>query len=73
MFIIEDGKANIRSLKLGVSLGPRVVVLAGLKNADIVVVRGNERLRMPRMALEGELRDRALMIIAEAKMNHARI
>ncbi len=34
---------------------------------------GNERLRMPRMALEGELRDRALMIIAEAKMNHARI
>ena len=34
---------------------------------------GNERLRMPRMALEGEQRDRALMIIAEAKMNHARI
>ena len=45
VFIIEDGKANIRSLKLGVSVGPRVVVLAGLKNADIVVVRGNERLR----------------------------
>jgi dihydrodipicolinate synthase/N-acetylneuraminate lyase len=34
---------------------------------------GNERLRMPRMALEGEIRDRALMIIAEAKMNHAKI
>ena len=34
---------------------------------------GSERLRMPRIALEGEMRDRALMIIAEAKMKHAKL
>ena len=45
VFVVEDGEANIRPLKLGEAIGPRFVVLAGLKNADIVVIRGNERLR----------------------------
>ena len=45
VFVVEDGAVNIRPLKLGEAIGPRFVVLAGLKNGDIVVVRGNERLR----------------------------
>ena len=45
VFIVEDGTANIRPVKLGEAIGPRFVVLGGLKAGDTVVVRGNERLR----------------------------
>jgi RND family efflux transporter MFP subunit len=45
VFIVEDGAANVRPVKLGEGVGPRFVVLKGLKTGDIVVVRGNERLR----------------------------
>ena len=45
VFIVEDGAANIRLVKLGEAIGPRFVVLGGLKAGDTVVVRGNERLR----------------------------
>ena len=39
------GKAVPRPVKLGDAVGGRFVVLGGLKPGDIVVVRGNERLR----------------------------
>jgi len=39
------GKAVPRPVKLGDAVGSRFVVLGGLKPGDIVVVRGNERLR----------------------------
>ena len=45
VFIVEDGKANIRPVLLGQALGTRFVVLSGLAIGDTVVVRGNERLR----------------------------
>lgn len=45
VFIVEDGKANIRPVQLGEAVGGRFVVLSGLKPGDDVVVRGNERLR----------------------------
>jgi RND family efflux transporter MFP subunit len=45
VFIIEDGKAVSRTVKLGVATGGRIEVVAGLKVGDITVVRGNERLR----------------------------
>lgn len=45
VFIVEDGAANIRTVKLGEAVGTRFVVLAGLADGDTVVVRGNERLR----------------------------
>jgi RND family efflux transporter MFP subunit len=45
VFIVEDGAANIRPVKLGEAIGPRFVVLGGLKAGDTIVVRGNERLR----------------------------
>lgn len=45
VFIVKDGTANIRRVKLGKAVGTRFVVLAGLADGDTVVVRGNERLR----------------------------
>lgn len=45
VFIVQEGAANVRPVKLGEAVGPRFVVLAGLKTGDTVVVRGNERLR----------------------------
>jgi len=39
------GKAVPRPVKLGDAVGGRFVVLGGIKPGDIVVVRGNERLR----------------------------
>jgi len=45
VYIVEDGVANIRPVTLGEAVGTRFVVLGGLAVGDLVVVRGNERLR----------------------------
>lgn len=45
VFVVENGKANIRPVGLGEAVGGRFIVLSGLKPGDQVVVRGNERLR----------------------------
>lgn len=45
VFVAEDGKANLRPVKLGEAVGTRFIVLNGLKSGDMVVVRGNERLQ----------------------------
>ena len=45
VFVAEDGKAQPRVVQIGVALGNRFEVLNGLTEGDIVVVRGNERLR----------------------------
>ena len=45
VFVAEDGKAQPRQVTIGVALGDRFEVLAGLTEGDIVVTRGNERLR----------------------------
>ena len=45
VFIFRKGTANIQRIKLGRAIGNRFEVLAGLKVGDLVVVRGNERLR----------------------------
>ncbi len=45
VYLVVDGKANIRRVQLGEAVGPRFVVTRGLKAGDIVVVRGNERLQ----------------------------
>lgn len=44
VFIVEDGKANVRPVQLGEAVGGRFIVLGGLQPGDQVVVRGNERL-----------------------------
>ncbi|MEJ8561034.1 efflux RND transporter periplasmic adaptor subunit [Yoonia sp. GPGPB17] len=45
VFVAADDQAQPRSVTLGVPLGDRYEVLSGLAPGDLVVVRGNERLR----------------------------
>jgi RND family efflux transporter MFP subunit len=45
VFVADEGKARPRPITLGVALGDRYEVLSGLQVGDLVVVRGNERLR----------------------------
>lgn len=45
VYLVVEGKAQIRPVKLGEAVGSRVEVIKGLAPDDVVVVRGNERLR----------------------------
>ena len=45
VFVAEEGKAQPRPVMIGLPLGDRYEVLSGLQQGDVVVVRGNERLR----------------------------
>lgn len=45
VFVLEDGTAQPRTVEIGVALGDRFEVLGGLSEGDVVVTRGNERLR----------------------------
>jgi RND family efflux transporter MFP subunit len=45
VFVVAGDKAQMRSVRLGDAVGSRFEVLSGLDNGDLVVVRGNERLR----------------------------
>jgi len=53
--LAKDGRAQLRTVKLGQATGSRFVVLNGLAAGDVVVVRGNERL-LPGtpLAIQGE-------------------
>ena len=44
VFVVEDGIAKVRAVKLGSAVGDRFIVLAGLQEGEVVVVRGNEFL-----------------------------
>ncbi|MDX1710399.1 MAG: efflux RND transporter periplasmic adaptor subunit [Rhodovibrionaceae bacterium] len=45
VYIVQDGKATARPVRLGESVGERFEVLGGLQAGMQAVVRGNERLR----------------------------
>lgn len=45
VFVDDGGSAQPRPVTIGVAMGDRFEVLAGLSEGDKVVVRGNERLR----------------------------
>ena len=45
VFVVQDGAAQPRPVQLGEAIGDRFQVLGGLAPGDLVVVRGNERLR----------------------------
>jgi len=45
VYLAEDAKAALRSVRLGEAIGTRFIVLGGLLPGDLVVVRGNERLQ----------------------------
>jgi membrane fusion protein, multidrug efflux system len=45
VFIVEDGKAAVRRLKLGGESGPNAIVESGLEGGEQVIVEGLEALR----------------------------
>ena len=45
VYLVEGDMARMRPIQLGEALGNRVEVMGGLNPGDVVVVRGNERLR----------------------------
>ena len=45
VYLAQNGKADIRPVRLGEAVGSRFIVNNGLAPGDLVVVRGNERLR----------------------------
>ena len=45
VYVVEDGKAAVRPVTLGDAVGNRLVVREGLAADELVVIRGNERLR----------------------------
>lgn len=45
VYVVEDGKAVMRPVELGQAVGSRLAVLSGLEAGELVVTRGNERLR----------------------------
>ena len=45
VYLAREGKADIRPVRLGEAVGSRFIVHGGLVPGDLVVVRGNERLR----------------------------
>ena len=44
-YIVKEQKVEIRPLKLGEAVGNRFIVLSGVNESDITVIKGNERLR----------------------------
>ncbi|MCG8361213.1 MAG: efflux RND transporter periplasmic adaptor subunit [Kiloniellales bacterium] len=45
VYVVQEGNAELRPIRLGEAVGSRLEVLDGLNDGDVVVVRGNERLR----------------------------
>lgn len=45
VYVVEEGKVQLRKVEIGESVGMRFEVLSGLAQGDLVVIRGNERLR----------------------------
>lgn len=45
VFAVSENKAQPRPVVIGQAVGDRIEVVSGVKSGDIVVVRGNERLR----------------------------
>jgi RND family efflux transporter MFP subunit len=45
VYVVKGDQAKLQPVKLGESVGGRFEVLSGLKPGDMVIIRGNERLR----------------------------
>jgi hypothetical protein len=45
VYVVQSGVAKLRPVELGLALGTRFEVIKGLQAGEVVVVRGNERLR----------------------------
>ncbi|MCH7944033.1 MAG: efflux RND transporter periplasmic adaptor subunit, partial [Proteobacteria bacterium] len=56
VYVVIDGVAERRLITLGEAIGSRFEVLGGIEPGDMVVVRGNERLRSGQaVSYEGQI------------------
>ena len=44
-YIVKNEKVEIRPLKLGEAVGNRFIVISGVGEKELAVIKGNERLR----------------------------
>ena len=56
VYVVRDGKVEVRPVTIGESLGSRFEVIDGLVKDEIVVIKGNERLR-PGAPVSVQLKD----------------
>ncbi|MBN2332745.1 MAG: efflux RND transporter periplasmic adaptor subunit [Deltaproteobacteria bacterium] len=45
VFVVEEGKARLRNISVGLKQGNRVAVTAGLEDGELVVIKGQNRLQ----------------------------
>ena len=45
VYIFNQGKAEQKFIKIGSSIGNKIEILQGLKEGQLVVIKGNENLR----------------------------
>ena len=45
VYVVKEDSAQIKPVKLGDGVGERFIVLSGIEAGDLVVTKGNERLR----------------------------
>jgi hypothetical protein len=45
VFVLENGLAKIREVKIGKTIGNQIQIISGLKNGDILIVENNRSLR----------------------------
>jgi len=45
VYVVKEDEAQIKPVKLGDGVGDRFIVLSGLEVGEIIVIKGNERLR----------------------------
>src|SRR5262249_7492947 len=45
VFVVEDGKAAVKRVKVGAETGPNIVVEQGLSDGDVVIVEGLQGVR----------------------------
>ena len=45
VYVVKEDSAQIKPVKLGDGVGERFIVLSGIEAGDLVVIKGNERLR----------------------------
>ncbi len=59
VFTVKNGKAQIAPVTIGEAIGNRMELISGLRAGDLVIVRGNERLRPGQAVRAGSAAPRA--------------
>ena len=44
VFIVEENKAKLKKVSLGIRQGPYYEIISGIQNGDLVVIMGQQKL-----------------------------